>query len=145
MSPFDFAGGLLMGLLAFWLLGGLVARVGGLLLVLVGAANLAFDPGVGAALLIGAGATIWLFGHWHYALRHHAYKSPLARYVFCCCCAPAWLDPARSWAVPVVGAKPTDSEKSQGERSAPLGRCRVAAGNRIDLALLRGFLKRSPE
>lgn len=109
MSPFDFAIGLPGGLLAFWLLGGLVARVGGLLLVLVGAGSLALDPGMGALLPIGVGAAIWLFGHWHYALRRHAYKSPLARYVFCRW-APEGLDPTRNWAVPVVDAEHTDPE-----------------------------------
>jgi hypothetical protein len=110
MIPIEIASGLLVGLLAFWLLGGLVARVGGLLLILVGAANLALDPDAEAALLVGAGAATWLFGHWHYALRHHAYKSPLARYVFSRW-APDWLDPARNWAVPVVNAESTGPER----------------------------------
>lgn len=96
MSPIGIASGLLIGLLAFWLLGGLVARVGGLLLILAGTANLVLEPRAAAALLIAVGAAIWLFGYWHYALRHHAYKSPLARYVFSCW-APAWLDPTRNW------------------------------------------------
>lgn len=111
MSPIDIAIGLLVGLLAFWLLGGLIARVGGLLFVFAGVANLALDPRVGAALLIviGAAAT-WLAGHWHYALRHHSYKSPLARYVPCRW-APPWLDPARNWAVPVVDPEPTGGER----------------------------------
>jgi type IV secretory pathway TrbD component len=110
MIPIEIASSLLVGLLAFWLLGGLCARVGGLLLILVGAASLALYPGAQAALLVGGGAAIWLLGHWHCALRHHAYKSPLARYVFCRW-APAWLDPARNWAVPVVGTEPTDPER----------------------------------
>jgi hypothetical protein len=110
MSPIDIAIGLLVGLLAFWLLGGFVGRVGGLLLVFAGVVNLALDPRVGAVLLIGLGAAIWLFGHWHYALRHHGYKSPLARYVFCRW-APPWLDPARNWALPVVDTEPTGGER----------------------------------
>jgi hypothetical protein len=110
MSPIDIAVWFLVGLLAFWLLGGLVARLGGLLLVLAGVANLALNPQLGAALLIGVGSAIWLFGHWHYALRHHVYKSPLARYVFCRW-APEWLDPARNWAVPVVDPEPTGEER----------------------------------
>lgn len=110
MIPIEIASGLLIGLVAFWLLGGLLARVGALLLMLVGAANLALDPGAGAAALAGAGAAIWLFGHWHYALRHHAYKSPLARYVLCRW-APAQLDPAREWALPVMDHEPTGQER----------------------------------
>lgn len=96
MSPTGTAIPFLVGLLAFWLLEGFVARVGGLLLVIAGAANLALNPQVEAALLIGVGAAIWLLGHWHYALRHQAYKSPLARHVFCRW-APAWADPSRDW------------------------------------------------
>jgi len=68
MSPADVAILFLVGLLAFWLLGGFVARVGGLLLVFAGTANLALSPQMGAAMLIGIGAALWLFGHWHYAL-----------------------------------------------------------------------------
>jgi hypothetical protein len=71
-------------------------RISGPLLVLVGAGNMALDPRVGAALLIVLGAATWLAGHWHYALRQHAYKSPLARYAFCRW-APQWLDPTRNW------------------------------------------------
>jgi hypothetical protein len=112
MSPIEFAAWFLPGMFAFWLLGGFVARISGLLLVLVGVANLALDPRVGAALLIVIGAATWLAGHWHYALRHHAYKSPLARYVFCRW-APPWLDPTRNWAVPVVDPEPTGSKRRQ--------------------------------
>lgn len=79
-EPVDVAILFLVGLLGFWLLGGFVARVGGLLLVFAGAANLALSPQMGAVMVIGVGAAMWLLGHWHYALRHQAYKSPLARY-----------------------------------------------------------------
>lgn len=105
MSPTDFAIWVLAGLLAFWLLGGFVARIGGLLLVFAGAASLALDPPSGALALVAIGALVWLAGHWHYALRHRSYKSPLARYVFRRW-APVWLDPTRGWAVPVVDAEP---------------------------------------
>lgn len=110
MSPIDIAVGLLVGLLAFWLLGGLLARLGGLLLVFAGLTSLTLNPQLGAALLIVIGAAMWLAGHWHYALRHHAYKSPLARYVFCRW-APPWLDPTRNWAVRVVDPEPAGSER----------------------------------
>lgn len=115
MSPVEFAAWLLLGMLSFWLLGGIVARVSGLLLVLTGAANLALDPGVGAALLIVLGTVTWLAGHWHYALRHHSYNSPLARHVFCRW-APEWLDPTRNWATPVtsVTGDPEHDERRDG-------------------------------
>lgn len=106
MSPLDVAIPFLVGLLVFWLFGGFVARVGGLLLVLAGTANLAFSPQMSAVMLIGIGAAMWLVGHWHYALRHQSYKSPLARHVFCRW-APERLDPTRDWAVAVV-PEPTD-------------------------------------
>lgn len=101
MSPLDVAILFLVGVLAFWLLGGFVARVGGLLLTFVGTANLALGPQMAAVVLVGIGAALWLLGHWHYALRHEAYKSPLARHIFCRW-APTWLDPTRNWAVPMA-------------------------------------------
>lgn len=51
--------------------------------------------------VLAIGALLWLAGHWHYALRHHEYKSPPAGYVFGCW-APDWLDPTRDWAIPVA-------------------------------------------
>lgn len=108
MSPLDVAIPFLVGVLGFWLLGGFVARVGGLLLVFAGTANLALSPQMGAVMLIGIGAALWLLGHWHYALRHQAYKSPLVRHIFCRW-APRWLDPTRAWTV-AVAPEPTDDE-----------------------------------
>ncbi len=101
MSPLDVAILSLVGLAGFWLLGGFVARVGGLLLVFAGTANLALSPQMGAVMLIGIGAAMWLLGHWHYALRHQAFKSPLARHIFCRWALP-WLDPTRKWAIPTT-------------------------------------------
>ena len=91
---------LIVGLLVFWSFGGIVARLGGLLFVFAGIADLALAPNASALLLIATGAVIWLAGHWHFALRHHEFKSPLARYVFCCW-APERLDPTRGWATAV--------------------------------------------
>jgi len=105
MSPTGFA---------FWLLGGILARLGGLLFVLTGTAGLALNPNAGALLLIGMGTLMWLVGHWHFALRHHEYKSPLARYVFCRW-GPAWLDPTRNWGVVAVGPEQPDCDPSQRE------------------------------
>ncbi len=105
----------LVGLFAFWLFGGFVARVSGLLLVFAGTANLALGPQMGAAVLIGIGASMWLLGHWHYALRHQAYKSPLARHVFCRW-APRWLDPTRDWAVAVAPGSTDGEGRADAER-----------------------------
>lgn len=110
MSPGDVAIPFLVGVLGFWLLGGFVARVGGLLLVFAGTANLALNPRMGTVVLIGIGASMWLLGHWHYALRHQSYKSPLARHIFCRW-APTWLDPTRNWAV-AMAPEPADDEGS---------------------------------
>lgn len=101
MSLTAFVLWLIVGLLVFWLFGGIAARLGGLLFAFAGIADLALAPTGAALLLIAAGALIWLAGHWHFALRHHEYKSPLARYVFCRW-APSWVDPTRKWAVAVA-------------------------------------------
>lgn len=99
MSPVPIALGVL-GLLFAWLLGGFLLRLCGLLLVLGGSVGLAVSGDIAGLLFAAIGALLWLAGHWHYALRHQEFKSPLARQAFCRC-APAWLDPTRGWAVPV--------------------------------------------
>lgn len=111
MSPFDFAVWLLVGALLLWLFGGFVARLGGLLLVFAGLANLALSPQLEAPLLIATGALAWMLGHWHYALRHQHYKSPLARHVFCRLVPPR-LDPSRGWAVAVEQGERVEGEPS---------------------------------
>jgi hypothetical protein len=83
------AGTLALGLLFAWFLGGVLLRLGGLVLALAALAVLALTGDANAI-----GAALWLVGHWHYALRHGDYKSPLAAFLFCRC-APAWLDPTR--------------------------------------------------
>jgi hypothetical protein len=90
----------LLSLIGFWLFGGLLLRIGGTILALGGVAGLALTGDPEALLCVAIGVALWLTGHWHYALRHHEYKSPLARYVFCRW-APARLDPTRGWAVAV--------------------------------------------
>jgi hypothetical protein len=90
---------LIFGALALWLLGGFVLRLVGLLIFVAGAVGVASGnaSGILVAVLGGLG---WLAGHWHYALRHQEYKSPLARHLFSR--RPlAWLDPTRDWSVPV--------------------------------------------
>lgn len=90
-----------LALLFIWVLGGLLLRIGGLILALGGAAAVALSGNANGVLVFAIGALLWLAGHWHYALRHHEYKSPLARYVFCRW-SPSWLDPTRHWAVGVM-------------------------------------------
>jgi hypothetical protein len=65
-------------LLFVWILGGLLLRIGGLTLALAGAATVALSGNANGLLVFAIGAALWLAGHWHYALRHGEYKSPLA-------------------------------------------------------------------
>jgi hypothetical protein len=102
------------GLLFAWILGGLLLRVGGLILALGGAGAIALTGNANGILVFATGAALWLAGHWLYALRHHEYKSPLAGYVFLRW-APAWLDPTRDWAVP-VGSKRADYPAAEASR-----------------------------
>jgi hypothetical protein len=90
---------LILGALALWFLGGFVLRLVGLVIFIAGAAGVASGNTEGI-LVAALGALGWLAGHWHYALRHQEYKSPLARRLFFR--RPlAWLDPTRDWSVPV--------------------------------------------
>jgi hypothetical protein len=89
-----------LGLLLAWLLGGILLRLCGLALALGGSLGLAVFGNLVGLLVAATGALLWLAGHWHYALRHQEFKSPLARQVFSRW-APAWLDPTRDWAVAV--------------------------------------------
>ena len=96
-------------LLLAWLLGGIVLRLGGLLLVLSGSLSLTISGDFDGPLVVAIGALLWLAGHWHYALRHQEFKGPLARQVFCRW-APAWLDPTRAWAAPVERRRPSGDD-----------------------------------
>ena len=88
-----------------WLLGGVVLRLGGLLIAVAGLVGLAISGDVAGVLVFAIGAVLWLAGQWHYALRHQEYKSPLARHLFCRC-LPAALDPTRLWTSAVVDERP---------------------------------------
>lgn len=92
-------GAVALGLLIAWRMGGFLLRGGGAIMVLVGLVGLAVFGQSGGILVAGIGVCVWLAGHWHYALRHQEYRSPLARQIFCRW-APAWLDPTRGWAIP---------------------------------------------
>lgn len=99
-----------LAFLFVWVLGGLLLRLGGFILAVAGAVVIALTGNPNGILVFAIGAALWLAGHWHYALRHHEYKSPLAGYVFLRW-APAWLDPTRDWAIPVADGEAVDSER----------------------------------
>lgn len=81
-------------LLFVWILGGLLLRIGGVVLALGGTGMVALSGNANGLLVFAIGGVLWLAGHWLYALRHGEYKSPLADFLFYRC-APAWLDPIR--------------------------------------------------
>lgn len=87
--------------LAVWLLGGVLLRVGGMLFAVGGLLFTAMTgaPAMAAASILGGLA--WLSGHWLYAVRHHYFRSPLARRIFLDA-LPAWLDPTKRWGVPNI-------------------------------------------
>jgi len=69
----------LPAVICFWIFGGFALRLGGALLVLVGAVGLATTGNANAILLVTLGVAAWWTGHLNYALRHGAWKSALAR------------------------------------------------------------------
>jgi hypothetical protein len=64
------------------------------LLGLLGLAISGRQDTAGLLLLLVVGQFLWLAGNWHFALRHHAYKSPLAPRIFHQL-LPRRLDPTR--------------------------------------------------
>lgn len=84
-----------------WLLGGAFLRVGGAFFALLGAISLITLGNAFALVVVLIGFAMWLAGHWHFAVRHHEYKSPLARRIFLQALPPR-LDPTRNWAIPVA-------------------------------------------
>lgn len=91
----------------FWMVGGVLLRAAGLVVAALAALNLALVGNAAAIPLFLVGLALWLVGHWHYALRHHEYKSPLARRIFYQV-LPRRLDPTRGWGIPVV---PVESQQ----------------------------------
>lgn len=93
-------------LMAAWVAGSLVLRVGGLLTVVVG---LVAGPASPTGLLaVIAGGIAWLAGHWLYALRHQRYRSLLARCYFEV--LPQRLDPPRDQAACETATAPASSD-----------------------------------
>src|ERR1700683_53353 len=91
------ASGVLVAL-GVWLLGGFVLRTGGAFLAVGGLFATATTGSLTMAAATITGTVAWLAGHWLFALRHHYFRSPLARRVFLDQ-LPAALDPTRRWGV----------------------------------------------
>jgi hypothetical protein len=93
----------------FWLLGGVFLRVVGIVFALSGVLSLILlgDPFGVIAMMIGL--VMWLAGHWHYAFRHHGYKSPLAQRIFLQV-LPRRYDPTQGWGMPIIPEKSSLSD-----------------------------------
>ena len=102
-------------LLFAWVLGGVLLRLGGLAVALAGAAGVAVSGNPNGVLVFALGAALWLAGHWHWALRHGCFKSPLAGFAFGRC-APAWLDPTRGREVAAAPERGRDEGGGRDER-----------------------------
>ncbi|WP_084436545.1 hypothetical protein [Aldersonia kunmingensis] len=71
--------------LGIWAFGGALARFfGGLLIIssLWSLVLVVLAPTIWPFLYLGIGLSLWLFGHWHYAVKYHIWKTPLACRVF---------------------------------------------------------------
>lgn len=91
----------ILAALAVWLLGGITLRLIGAVLAIGGLLDTAWTGAPAMALATILGAAAWLAGHWLFALRHHYYRSPLARRIFVDA-LPARFDATRRWGVPNV-------------------------------------------
>lgn len=111
----------ILAVVGFWLFGGVVLRVAGIVFVFVGLVSLVTLADPAALLMVVIGLVMWLAGHWHFALRHHEYKSPLAQRVFLQVLPPRY-DPTRRWDTPVVSQSPEPERGSlPGSSSHPDG------------------------
>jgi hypothetical protein len=90
----------ILALGGFWIFGGIFLRVVGIVFVIAGVISLLTLGDPIALFMVGLGFVMWLAGHWHFALRHHEYKSPLARRIFLQVLPPRY-DPTRHWGAPV--------------------------------------------
>jgi hypothetical protein len=95
----------IVAVIGFWILGGLFLRAAGVVCVFAGAVSLIALRDPTALFILALGFVMWLAGHWHFALRHHEYKSPLAQRIFLQALPPRY-DPTRRWAVPVASEEP---------------------------------------
>jgi hypothetical protein len=91
----------MLAVLGLWLFGGVMLRAAGALLAVAGLLQAALTGAPITAAMSTLGGLTWLAGHWLFAVRHHHYRSPLARRIFLQV-LPARLDPTRGWGVPNV-------------------------------------------
>ncbi len=91
----------IIAVIGFWILGGIFLRAAGIVFAFAGVvAMIALHDPVALFMLV-LGFVMWLAGHWHFALRHHEYKSPLAGRIFLQVLPPRY-DPTRGWGVPMA-------------------------------------------
>ena len=74
----------IIAVIGFWILGGIFLRAGGIVFAFAGVVALITLHDPVALFMLVLGFVMWLAGHWHFALRHHAYKSPLAHSASSC-------------------------------------------------------------
>jgi hypothetical protein len=94
-----------LGLLLAWFALGLLLRLAGATLGVVALIEAAGTGSLGLLLLAAFGGATWLAGHWIFAMRHHYFRSPLARRAFLRL-LPARLGPTRDWGIPIVDRTP---------------------------------------
>lgn len=94
--------------LGIWLFGGALLRTGGALLAVGGLLGTVATGSLAMAALGLAGMLVWLAGHWMFALRHHYFRSPLARRLFN---ALAVLNPTRRWGIPTSRRSAADDRR----------------------------------
>jgi hypothetical protein len=114
----------ILALGGFWLFGGVVLRVVGTIFVIAGVVNLLTLGNPVALFMVVLGVVMWLGGHWHFALRHHEYKSPLARRIFLQV-LPLRYDPTRHWGEPVVSEIPGGKHEDARAGMPSTGRPRI--------------------
>jgi predicted membrane channel-forming protein YqfA (hemolysin III family) len=107
----------LLAIIGIWLFGGVALRVGGVVFIFVGLISLVTLADPAALLMVVIGAVMWLAGHWHFALRHHEYKSPLAQRIFLQVLPPRY-DPTLNWGTPIVSETPEREQATAARRAA---------------------------
>ena len=110
----------IIAVIGFWILGGIFLRAGGIVFAFAGVVALITLHDPVALFMLVLGFVMWLAGHWHFTLRHHAYKSPLAQRIFLQV-LPARYDPTRGWGVPIAPQEPPCVAPEESPREAPPG------------------------
>jgi hypothetical protein len=90
--------------LGTWLLGSVVLRLAGVVLIVAGLIGTATGRTFGL-VVAAVGALAWVAGQYLYGLRHHAFASPLAHRLFTH--RPLRrIDPTRQWEIPTTSDGP---------------------------------------